>query len=584
MKPISLNGLWDFIFELDPKYHRSAEPAYAGGDWGRKHWQKVTVPGVWNKYAEKLDLFEGVCWFCREFTVDSLPEKAEALLRFGAVNYYCRVFLNARLVGEHEGGYTEFTLDVSKDLKEGKNFLAVEVDNRASITKLPAVFGYFNYGGIHRDVSLEIHPEAHLKEVFVDGRPEGDSAGTLRVRGIIKKAVPELKVSVTCQGVTGELKLTSERQKFDLRLKIPRITPWTPETPVCYPVKIKLENNSRVFDELSLETGFRRIVMRDGKILLNGKPVFLKGICYLYDSPAYGLVMKPEQYLEDIALLKESGVNTIRSHFPFTHEFYLACDRAGIMVWVETPVYCLHPKTEARHTIFSNPDINRLARSMVREMVLSGRNHPSIIIYSTGNECNVENAEAKTFFAGICREIRQLDDTRLLSYASLYCNVGPLAEMVDILGINEYWGWYDKIYGGKGLEPEQEAKQKRVRAKLEPINLKILDDKLNELKRKYKKPMLLTEFGADSLPGYFSSSRNLWSEEYHADLLKETLAITAKHPEICGVFPFCFNDYRDPSKYVNNYWDYMNYKGLVSYQRRPKKAFYVLKTTYRQKD
>ncbi len=567
MKKIDLNGLWDFVVDLDPKYHNNTvihpHPVYAHPDYNRRHWLKVPVPGVWNKYAEKLDIYEGVCWYAREFRVDDLPRGAAALLRFGAVNYKCRVFLNGHPVGVHEGGYTEFVIDVSKAVVEGKNVLAVEVDNRAAVTKLPPCLGYFNYGGIHRDVTLEIHSESFLDDVAITAADQ-----VLSVRCRVWRPQPDLEIHVSCGG-TESREFLKTTDTYATELLIPDALPWTPESPNLYTVKIRLVRHSEVLHEVSYDVGFRKIEIADGKILLNGSPIFLKGICYLYDSPAYGLTMKPEQFLTDIALLKELGVNTIRSHFPFTREFYEACDRAGIMIWNETPIYCLHPQTEASDTIFSNPEFVALAHSMVEEMIRHARNHPSVIIYSLGNECNVENKEAEAFFRGLCGKVRAIDNTRLLSYASLYCIVGPLAGMVDILGINQYWGWYDR-----------EIYDQDPPAVSGPIDLKILEDKLDELKRLHKKPMLMTEFGADSIPGYISESRNLWSEDYHADLLKATFAILQKHSEICGAFPFVFCDYRDPSKHVNGYWDYMNYKGVVSYDRRPKKAFAALKDIY----
>ena len=141
MQKISLNGLWDFVIDLDPKYHDDRaihrDAAYARPNWDRRHWQKVPVPGVWNKYSERLDIYEGVCWFAREFSMPSFPAGATALLRFGGVNYRCRIYFNGNEVGSHEGGYTEFIVDVSKQIKPGSNSLAVQVDNRAAITQLP---------------------------------------------------------------------------------------------------------------------------------------------------------------------------------------------------------------------------------------------------------------------------------------------------------------------------------------------------------------------------------------------------------------------------------------------------------------
>jgi len=579
---ISLNGLWDFVIDLDPRYHSSPRPSYARPGWDRRYWMKVQVPGVWNKYTEKLDIYEGVCWYARDFQIDTLAKTATALLRFGAVNYKCRVFLNNQLAGTHEGGYTEFVTDVSKHVRKGHNYLAVEVDNRATVTKLPVCLGWFNYGGIHRDVTLEIFPDSFVKDVFFDGQPNGKNA-QLRIKGRVMKYTKGLSVRVRCNNQKSEYTLNGDT--FDIKLDVGRAKSWSPKMPNLYPASISLMREDQPVHTITRDIGFRTIAVADSKVFLNDKPIFLKGICYLYDSPAFGLVMKPEQFDRDIAQLKEIGVNTIRSHFPFSEDFYNACDKAGLMVWIEPMIYSILPKTGKRNTAFANPAFMSLANAMMHEMILQARSHPCVILYSVGNECNVENPEALAFFRSLSNKINELDNTRLTSYASLYCNVGPMTQFVDILGINEYWGWYDRIFKNDGLKSSglvnEEKALRKTDGKLVTVDLQKLDDKLSELEKRHTKPMLLTEFGADSKPGYISNSRNLWSEDYHADIFRETFAILQKHPRICGAFPFCFSDYRDPSKHVNGYWDYMNYKGVVSYNRKPKKPFYVLKDIYK---
>jgi len=574
MNALSLNGTWDFLVDLDPRYHRlheGASPPYADPGANRRHWRKVPVPGVWNKYADQLDIFEGVCWFAREFELGDLPRGATARLRFGAVNYKCRVFLNGRYVGAHEGGYTEFVLDVSSALRRGENLLAVEVDNRADGMLLPQCLGYFNYGGIHRDVALEIHRSAFIENAFFEAEPL-DGRGRLRVTGTVVRPEKELLAALSCNGAEKTVEVGDEGF-LDVEMDVPGVAPWSPDSPALYRAELRLLRCGRLVHEVSADVGFRRLEVAGKEIRLNGRAVFLKGLCYLYDSPAHGLVLEPEAFREDLALIKEMGVNTIRSHFPFTREFYEACDRAGLMIWIESPIYCIHPADEQRGTLFSDPAFRELAASMVTEMIVGARNHPSVAVYGLGNECNVENPEAEEFFRGLAETARRLDDTRPLSYASLYCNVGPMADIVDVLGINEYWGWYDRICpdnaacAGKG-------------APTEPIDLTILDEKLLSLSRLHDRPILMTEFGADSIGGFHSDRLELWSEEYHAELVRRTFAVLARHPEVLGTFPFCFCDYRDPSKLYNGYWDGMNYKGLVSYHRRPKKAFYALKEIY----
>jgi hypothetical protein len=197
--------------------------------------------------------------------------------------------------------------------------------------------------------------------------------------------------------------------------------------------------------------------------------------------------------------------------------------------------------------------------------------------------CHYPMAEA--FFRRLAATIREADPTRLISYAALYGIVGPIADIVDVLGINSYWGWYDKIWGGKGLAPEDSdpssVNSDRLGVKKEPIDLAPMRAMLDKvLAGKPNMALFLTEFGADSVPGSYSASRALWSENYHADLLREIMALAKDYPQIVGTFPFCFSDYRDPSKVPNGYWNELNLKGLVDYRRNRKLAFNAVRSAY----
>lgn len=578
MTIIDLNGTWDFVADLDPKYH-AIHGGFHNPAANRRHWLKVPVPGVWQKYGERYDVYEGVCWFAREFELAALPANARAALRFGAVNYLAAVYLNGVLVGRHEGGYTEFALDVTGKLKPGRNHLAVQVDNRALITKWPPCLGYFNYGGIHRGVSLEI--------------ADGPALADVRLEAVPAERGWQLKVTAQVTGV-GIVRVTSGPSACEERPgpdgKLAALVPcfgtpaWSPETPHLVPVAVELLDATRaVHDRREFAFGFRTVALRDGTVQLNGQPYPFKGVCYVYDSPVTGLVMTPAQIEKDLRLMKEAGCNAVRCHYPMDEAFYAACDRLGLLVWIEPPVYCYHPGDTETGTRFADPEWLALAQQTAREMIAVARNHPSVAIYSIGNECNTANPEAESFFRQLAATIREADPTRLISYAALYGIVGQIADIVDVLGINSYWGWYDKIWGGKGLAPEGDSEVSGVRCQVakEPIDLAPMRKMIAEvLAKKSNLALLLTEFGADSVPGSYSASRDMWSENYHADLLREILALAKEYPQIVGTFPFCFTDYRDPSKVHNGYWDELNLKGLVDYRRNRKLAFDGVKSVY----
>src|SRR5262245_48456972 len=236
---VSLNGLWDFVVDLDPKYHAATN--YAHPEWPRRHWQKVPVPGVWNKYAERYDIFEGVGWFARTFALPVLDAGTTCLVRFGAVNYRCEVFMNGQAVGTHEGGYTEFLVDVSRHVRVGDNTIAVRVDNRALVTRLPPVLGYFNYGGIHREVTLEIYPGPYIADLTCVAVP-ADGSGELRVSGRVAMAsASSHAVRVRCGGVDGHARVAGDG-RFELALTVPDVEPWSPDHPALYDVGVVLSD------------------------------------------------------------------------------------------------------------------------------------------------------------------------------------------------------------------------------------------------------------------------------------------------------------------------------------------------------
>ena len=590
IKKINLNGQWDFVADLDPKYHNDISIhgviANSRPDINRRHWKKVQVPGVWQKYGERYDIYEGVCWFVREFSIDDYIEVTPSFLRFGAVNYLCRVFLNGVEVGGHETGYTEFTLDVTNTLKRGKNHLAVMVDNRALVTKWPPCLGYFNYGGIHRDVMLEIMEGPCLKDVWVHG-DYVDGECLLKISGRVQGQTTEkgnesMRIEAACCEQSIKIPVDAEGS-FKLEMNMEKAAPWTPDSPQLYNTFMKLMEGNQEMDHDTFEIGFKRIEMKNGRVMLNGADLRFKGVCYVYDSPETGLVMMEEQVYKDVRLMKEMGCNAVRCHYPMDRRFYEACDRVGILVWIEPTVYCYHPKDDAQNTAFSNPDWTGLAEQMIQEMIGVARKHVSVSIYGIGNECNTANPEAEEFFKSLAAVARQNDPYRLISYAALYGIVGPIADIVDVVGVNSYWGWYDKIDGGKGLKPEDGSWQKDAESGMEPIDLTPMRNMLEEIMKNGPKnlALLLTEFGADSVPGYFSRSRDLWSEDYHAALLDEIFTLAENYPQIIGTFPFCFTDYRDPSKPVNGYWNEQNLKGLVTYERRKKMSYGAAQRYYK---
>ncbi len=567
---LPLDGTWHFAIDQDPEYHRQE-------DYSRpvslKHWEQVPVPGCWNLYGEKYDLFEGVAWFAREFDLRDLPADPVARVNFEAVNYIADIYLNGQHVGSHEGGYTAFAIDVSDAVVPGKNRLAVRVDNRHLKVRLPAVLGWYNYGGIHRHVSLTVTPRVQIANVRVNAKPAGDGAegsvvvsttacdGTLAVGAKIRNRAGECVWQGEATGAAGS--------SFSLPFTLNNARLWSPRSPGLYSCTAEIGDGINILDQRTYTFGVRTLETSGQQILMNGSPLVLNGICYLYDHPATGVTFDSDVVAKDLDDLQELGVNCLRSHFPVPDSFLDECDRRGMMLWLEVPIYCVAPPSESCGSAFAEDSVQALALQMLREMIEQAANHPSVILWSVGNECNTDHPESLAFFRACVEQVRALDDTRLISYAALYGGVGCIADLVDVIGVNEYWGWYDRIsYDGSKTE-----------AVVLPIELPELTACLAEQSR-LGKPLLLTEFGADAVPGFRSPASELWSEDYQAQLLRVQFAIASRYPAVCGTFPFLYEDYRDPSKPINNYWHGVNYKGIVDYRRNRKLAWNTVRGVY----
>ena len=575
---ISLNGKWKFTPTHDQhlrnnKQMVNGQPLYAHPALTRCDWENVPVPGVWQKYAEKYSIYEGVCWYFREFEIPELPDGIFANLVFKGVDYRADVYVNGQYAGWHESAYTEFSLDVSALVRGGRNCIAVQVDNRPLMVKWPTDWGYGVYGGIHRDVYLELYQGGFLYDIEVT--PDYDvekECGILTLRGRAGAEIPE---SVTVRLGESEQVISCDGKLFSARLEYPGVVAWSPESPALYDLRVEVEDSVCK----ACRIGFRHVECKQKKFLLNGRVFPMNGACYVYDSPRYGLVMATDQLLEDLREMKAANVNAIRTHYPMADAFYELCDEMGFLVWIEPNVYCTQPSLQEENTFFKQPDYVENAVNMTKEMIFSARQFASVVIYGIGNECNTRHPEALPFFTALADTIRAEDTTRLVGYASYYGKVGTIGHLVDIMGANSYFGWYgtisdfeleDKRPEENGMVPVREADVSQLHGMLEQMNQELGEDI----------PILLTEFGADSIPQYLSSARELWSENYHAHVVSRVIEESAKHPEVAGTFVFAFTDYLDPSKAKNGRWNDYNLKGMLTYQRERKLPFYALQKAY----
>lgn len=570
-KLISLNGRWNYI--IDPYengfYNYRRQPYDEIGDVNRGFYSNrktkdktdrveydfdlspaMTIPGDWNSQVNELKFYEGTVWFKRSFEINK-NEGKRYFLYFGAVNYEAHVYLNGKKLGFHIGGFTPFNFEVTHLLKNGENFVVVKVDNSRRLDGVPTVnTDWWNYGGITRDVYLiETNPT-----FIIDYKIQLSKDDNKLVEGFVqldgKVKIQNGIISISGTNVRQKIK-TDENGYAEFKFPVKNLNLWCPENPVLYNIKIETET-----DTITDQIGFRNITVKGSDILLNGKPMFLRGICIHEENP----LKKGRAYSQAEALMllnwaKELNCNYVRlAHYPHNEYMIRTAEKMGLLVWEEIPVYWTI-QWENENTL--NNAINQLT-----EMIVRDRNRANVIIWSIGNETPVTEERIK-FMRTLAEKARQLDSSRLISAAlevhtlkedpSTYVVDDPLGEYLDLVSFNEYIGWYD----GK---PE----------KLSRINWKF----------KYNKPVLISETGAGALQGFYADSLTVWSEEHQAYFYKKQIEMIKKQNQIKGMTPWILVDFRSPRRQHPIYQDFWNRKGVISSSGIKKKAYYVLKKFY----
>lgn len=515
----------------------------------------LSVPGDWNTQRPELMYYEGSVWYRKRFEFPGLEAGQRAFVRFGAVNYRADVYFNGQKLGVHVGGFTPFTFEVTKALKKGANSLVVKVDNKRSKDGVPTLnTDWWNYGGITREVKLVTVPKSFIADhrLVLESETTRAISGWVQIAGAnagetVEVALPELGTELTVK--------TDATGRAQFRFVPAQLEPWSPETPKLYEVRITHGGNS-----ISERVGFRTVRTQGKQILLNGQPVFLRGICIHEEFPLHGAgrVNTAEKARQLLVWAKELNCNFVRlAHYPHNEAMTRLTDELGVLVWSEVPVYWTIDWTNA--ATYQN------AQSQLSDNIERDANRASIIIWSLANETPVSEARTK-FLSELAAKARSLDATRLLSAAMEkhakpgVANVNlvqdPLADVVDVVAFNQYVGWYDGL-------PEKCA---RVTWEIP-----------------YDKPVFVSEFGGDARQGYHGSKDQRWTEEFQTDLYQQTLPMLDKIDGLAGFSPWILVDFRSPRRVLPGIQDGFNRKGLISSDGVKKQAFSVLQEYYRKR-
>src|SRR5438552_1127248 len=554
---ISLDGSWNSIVDpyetgIQSRYFLNAKPKTKSDlveyDFARS--PKLRVPGDWNMQRESLLFYEGPVWYQRDFSYQKRPH-TRTFVHFGAANYQARVWLNVNRLGEHTGGFTPFYFEITDQIADGENSLVVEVDNTRRADGVPALHtDWWNYGGLTSSVRLVELPEEFIADYSVQlAKNHTDQIeGWVQIKGTPRENTVTVEIPEARQKQTAQVDSTG-RASFRMQFK-PEL--WSPDKPKLYRVVLSVGN-----DYVTDHIGFRTIETRGTQILLNGKPVFLRGICLHEEAPfRSGRAFSEEDDRTLLSWAKELGANFVRlAHYPHNEEMIRLADQMGLLVWEEVPVYW--------DLQWQNPSTLENAKSQLREVIARDRNRAAIVLWSMSNETPIEEGRTE-FLKQLITYARQLDSTRLITSALNHTDRSgenrtlndPIGEYLDVLGLNEYIGWYEGT-------PEDAERTRWNFA--------------------FNKPVIISEFGAGAVFGLHGDAETRFTEEYQAKLFQHQLAMLQHIPGLAGMSPWVLMDFRSPRRPLPGIQEYYNRKGLISDRGQRKQAFYVLQKFYRDK-
>ena len=566
-----LNGEWNYI--IDPyetgsldMFGNESETGYFLNRTPNDHWASeynfaesptMQVPGDWNSQEEQLRWYEGTVWFHRALpdAADITAKGERTFIRFGAANYSTIVWVNGTEVVRHVGGFTPFEAEIGHLLKETGNFVVVKVNDTRLRDGVPTTnTDWWNYGGITRDVLLVSTPKTFVRDYFCQLDQAGNNiCGHVAVDGQATEAVLEISEL----GILETLSLQDGRAEFSYPAAPER---WSTNNPKRYDVSIKTEG-----DEISDMIGFRTIETSGEDILLNGESIFLKGISSHEEAFTDEVATSRRAHsMEDarriFSEIKALGCNFARlAHYTHNDFMTRVADEMGILLWCEVPVYW--------GINWQSAEVLDNAKNQLTEMIERDRNVAAIILWSVANETPTSK-DRTAFLCELARTAKTLDPVRLTTAALFmhpqkvtengetvrtYTLDDPLAEHLDVMGCNQYLGWYY--------------------TKLEDIaGSRWLSD--------MNKPLIMSEFGAGAPKHKRGTPTERWTEDYQQSVYQEQLQMMEGIRFLRGLSPWILKDFRTPKRPLAGVQDYYNRKGLLSDVGEKKLAWQTLHDYY----
>ncbi len=588
---LSLDGIWDFA--VDWNNDGVERGVYTKALEGTR---QVPVPASVNDIfaSEAVRMHVGQWWYQRTVRVPrGFTERV--IVRFGSATHHARVFVNDTEVGSHKGGYMPFEFDITDLVTPGEEFrLSVAVDNRLDFTCIPPgqvhtladgrerqeyMHDFFNYSGLHRSVYLLSRPARHVDDVVITTGYEG-TTGTVNwditvadaAAGDADKAQVQVEVvdrrdgQVVATGTGAQGSATIESVNL-----------WTPGIGGLYDLRITLLDGADVVDSYSEPFGVRTVEVRGHEFLINGKPFYFTGFGMHEDHETLGKGHSDAHLVQDMELLSWIGANSLRTaHYPYSEEWMDYCDEHGIVVIDETPAVGLNfgvaggilgdgdPRpTFSPETI--SEETQKTHAEEIRRLIARDKNRPAVVLWSIANEPESRTPESREYFELLAKLTRELDPTRPMGYVNFMSatyDKCQISDLFDVLMLNRYYGWY--VFGGD-LETARQT----------------FSEELAGWTEKYDKPIIITEYGADTVAGQHSIYNSMFTEDYQVAYLEMNSDVFDSFPAVVGEHMWNFADFQ--TKYGFARVD-GNKKGAFTRDRRPKAAARFLRTRWHEMD
>lgn len=572
---IDLNGIWDFKIEGVDDQIDVTRPLDTD--------LVIAVPGSYNDQGVTSDIRNhvGNVWYERTFTIPNVLRNERVVLRFGSATHKATVYIDGKEVTSHQGGFLPFEVDFDSEFGSGQHRLTVCVNNILDETTLPVGeysetinndgkiikknspnFDFFNYAGLHRPVKIYTTPKVFIEDIEIVPEVLENSA-KVQYKVTTNEAVPTIVVKLRDE----KDNIVAETSGAEGIIEVDNPHLWQPLNAYLYHLEVTLLDNDQVIDTYAERFGIRSVEVREGQFLINGEPFYFKGFGKHEDAYYSGRGMNEVTNVLDFNLMKWIGANSFRtSHYPYSEEMMRLADEQGIVIIDETTAVGVHLNfsailsgTTTRDT-FKEIGTKEAYEAVNKDLIERDKNYACVVMWSVANEPASTEKGAKAYFEPLVNLARACDPQQrpvtIVTILTSQPDTCEVQDLVDVLCLNRYYGWYTQ-------SGDLEAAKEALRTELDGWS-----------EKQPGKPIMFTEYGADTIAGMHAINDELFTEEYQIRYYEANHEVIDNYPQFIGEQTWNFADFETSSGIIRVQG---NKKGIFTRERRPKAVAHYFK-------